>query len=92
MQIIEVKDLSARLSDLLVSVRSGEELLIRDEGRVIARLVPETDALEEEERGLQTMATEGLIEAPRVRLPKRSRPSVTLRGKPLSQTILEDRR
>ena len=73
-------------------MKAGEELLIRDEGRVIARLVPEVGVAEEEERALRRMVAEGLIEAPRVGLHKELLTAVPIRGKPISETVLEDRR
>ena len=92
MQIVEAKDIIEKLAELLLAVKAGEELLIRDEGKVIARLIPESDAAEEEENGLRKMVAEGLVAPPQVGLPRRSPPSVTLRGKPISETVLEDRR
>jgi len=92
MQIVEAKDIAEKLAELLMAVKAGGELLIRDQGRVIARLIPESDAAQEEEDGLRRMAAAGLVAPPQIRMPRRSPPSVTLRGKPVSETVLEDRR
>lgn len=40
MTVIDVKDIGPELETLLARVRSGEELLISDAGRPVARVVP----------------------------------------------------
>ena len=60
-----VADLKARLSEYLARVKSGEEVLVTDRGRPVARLVPvgaETIADDEAERArLAAMEKEGLL-------------------------------
>lgn len=65
MESAGVADLKARLSEYLARVKSGEEVLVTDRGRPVARLVPvciETIADDEAERArLAVMEKEGLL-------------------------------
>ena len=65
MESTGVADLKARLSEYLARVKSGEEVLVTDRGRPIARLVPvgtETIADDEAERArLTAIEREGLV-------------------------------
>jgi prevent-host-death family protein len=60
-----VAQLKARLSEYLARVRGGEEVLVTDRGKPIARLVPvggEADLDDAVERArLRTMEKEGLL-------------------------------
>lgn len=63
-----VAELKAQLSRYLTAVKAGEEVLITDRGRPVARLVPPSGgsaASDEEELGrLQQLAREGLVRMP----------------------------
>lgn len=65
MESAGVADLKARLSEYLARVKSGEEVLVTDRGRPVARLVPvsaETVVSDEAETAwLRTMEKEGLV-------------------------------
>lgn len=65
MKSVGVADLKARLSEYLARVKSGEEVLVTDRGRPVARLVPvgiETIADDEAEAArLRAMEKEGLL-------------------------------
>lgn len=74
METAGVADLKARLSEYLARVKSGEEVLVTDRGRPVARLVPvgtETVADDEAEAArLRTMEKEGLLRLGSGRLPE----------------------
>jgi prevent-host-death family protein len=61
-----VAQLKAKLSEYLARVRAGEEVVITDHGRPVAKLVPATGAderlLELERQGLVRIGTEPLPE------------------------------
>lgn len=67
-------DLKARLSEYLARVKSGEEVLVTDRGKPVARLVPvgvETAADDEAETArLKAMEREGLLRLGSGRLPE----------------------
>lgn len=66
---IGVADLKARLSSYLDQVRSGQELLITDHGRPVARLVPVRAADELRDARTQRLLRAGVMTAPSARMP-----------------------
>lgn len=87
-----LREANQRFSKAMKAVRSGKEVVLTERGRPIAVIKPikEEDA---EETALQAMANEGLITLPSRKGPMpapRWRP-VKVKGKPLSQTVIEDR-
>ena len=69
-----VADLKARLSEYLARVKSGEEVLVTDRGKPVARLVPVGVEIlgddEAETARLAAMEREGLIRLGSGRLPE----------------------
>lgn len=74
MESAGVADLKARLSEYLARVKSGEEVLVTDRGRPVARLVPVGVATiaddEAETARLTAMEREGLVRLGSGRLPE----------------------
>ena len=74
MESTGVADLKARLSEYLSRVKAGEEVLVTDRGRPVARLVPvDTGADlddEAETARLRAMEREGLVRVGSGRLPE----------------------
>jgi prevent-host-death family protein len=65
---VSITELKARLSAFLEIVRQGDEVLVTDRGRVIARLSPVgADLLSESRRDL--LITSGRIQPPAATLP-----------------------
>ena len=86
MKIIGLKDLKARLSEYVAMCRDGEHIIITDRGREIAELVPLSAA---------RRAMNALREAGRVKWDggkPRGLRGITMRGGPISDTVIEDRR
>ena len=87
-----LREANQRFSKAIKAVRAGEEVILTERGHPIAIIKPikEKDA---QEAALQAMAGEGLI-TPASRKgpmpPPRWRP-VKVKGKPLSETIIDDR-
>jgi prevent-host-death family protein len=87
-----LREANQRFSKAIKAVRAGKEVVLTDRGHPIAVIKPimEEDA---QEAALKAMADEGLITLPSRKGPMpapRWRP-VKIKGKPLSQTIIEDR-
>jgi prevent-host-death family protein len=80
-----------QFSKAIKAVRAGKEVVLTERGRPIAVIKPIQDQGGQAE-ALRAMADEGLITLPSRKKPKpgRGRP-VRITGKPLSQTVLEDR-
>ncbi len=84
------RELKNRLGAYLRDVREGWTIVVTDRGRPIAELRPIAPAATDEEAQLLKLGALGLV-SPRKRttLPERKR--VRIAGKPLSETIVEDR-
>ena len=87
-----LREASQEFSKAIKAVRAGKEVVLTERGRPIAVIKP---IKEEDTQGaaLKAMADEGLITLPsrKGRMPvPRWRP-VKIKGKPLSETIIEDR-
>ncbi|MGH8899541.1 MAG: type II toxin-antitoxin system Phd/YefM family antitoxin [Egibacteraceae bacterium] len=83
---VGVRELRDHLSRYLDRVRDGDELVVTDRGRAVARIIPVAG-----ERALDRLVAEGLIEpAPE---PERRRPQrrVSARGQ-VSDLVAEQRR
>ena len=64
-----ISELKARLSAYLDMVRQGEEVLVTDRGRLIARLAPVTGSDHAESRR-DMLVRSGKLRAPQERLPR----------------------
>ncbi len=84
------REFKNRLGTYLREVREGWTIVVTDRGRPIAELRSIAAAATDEEARLQELGALGLV-SPRKRttLPERQR--VRIAGKPLSETIIEDR-
>ena len=89
---VSISDLKARLSRYLRRVRAGQEVLITDRGRPVARLVP-MRGLNEQDGRMQQLVRSGRLRPPRSALPSdfwdRPRPADP-EGRALF-TLLEER-
>ena len=93
MQRVGSREFKNRLGRYLRAVRNGQTLLVTDRGQPVAKVSPpeqDSDSQLTFSDVLKKLEAEG-----KIRLPKRPlgrfRP-VKIKGKPASQTILEDRR
>jgi prevent-host-death family protein len=87
-----LREANQRFSKAIKAVRSGKEVVLTERGHPIAVIKPIKDE-DAEKIALQAMADEGLISLPSRKGPTpapRWRP-VKVKGKPLSQTLIEDR-
>jgi prevent-host-death family protein len=69
MKTAAVSELKAKLSEFLGQVKAGNEVLITDRGRPVARLVPISAATTVKE-ALSTLEKQGLIKIGSGKLPK----------------------
>lgn len=89
MATVGIRELKNRLSEFLRRVADGERVTVTDRGRPVAVIVPPEERREDEQ--LLAMVREGLAKwgGGKPRLPKRA---VKIRGKPISDTVIEGRR
>ena len=84
-----IKDLKNRLSDYLREVKKGQKILITERNKAIATIVP-VDRTDEDSK-LLSLVKEGFAKW-RGGKPTGSLRPVKMKGKPVSEMILEDRR
>jgi prevent-host-death family protein len=86
MESVGIRDLKAKLSSYVDKVRKGERVIITDHGDEVAMLVP----LSKERRAIKS-----LVESGKARW-SGGKPhgieGIKIKGKPLSETVLEERR
>ena len=85
METVGIKDLKAKLSSYIDKVSKGEEIVITEHGREVAIIIP----ISKERRVIKS-----LIEAGKAHWAKgkpKGLKGIKLQGKPLSETIIEER-
>ena len=86
---VGIKDLKNRLSHYLREVKKGEKILITERDQVIATILPVVRG--EEDSGLLSLVKEGFATWKGGK-PTGSRHPVKIKGKTVSEIVLEDRR
>ena len=89
MTTVGVRDLKNRLSEYLRRVADGEHITVTDRGRPVAFMSPPEPPAEHEI--VRRMVREGIASWGGGKPRGAARP-IRIRGKPLSSTVLEDRR
>jgi prevent-host-death family protein len=87
-----LREANQRFSQAIKAVRAGKEVVLTDRGRPVAVIRPIRDE-GAQEAALRAMVDQGLI-SPASRkgpMPTPSWRPVKVKGKPLSQTVIEDR-
>jgi len=87
-----IRHVKNNLSKLLAQVKAGEEIVITDRGRPIARMVSEEKGDKSIRAALAPLVQKGLITLPNRHLLKDNISPVEISGKPVSQIVIEDRR
>jgi antitoxin (DNA-binding transcriptional repressor) of toxin-antitoxin stability system len=87
-----VKEVKNNLSQLLAKVKAGEEVVITDRGRPIARIVKENREDKSIRAALGPLIQNGLIALPNRSTLKDRRAPLKVSGKPVSEMVLKDRR
>ena len=87
-----IKDVKNNLSRLLAQVKAGEEILITERGRPVARIVKENREDKSIRAALGPLVQRGLIALPSRSILKERISVVEVQGKPVSEMVTEDRR
>ena len=87
-----IKDVKNNLSRLLAQVKAGEEILITERGRPVARIVKENRGDKSIRAALGPLVQRGLIALPSRSILKDRISVVEVQGKPVSEMVTEDRR
>jgi prevent-host-death family protein len=87
-----LREANQHFSKAIRAVRGGKEVILTERGRPVAIIKPVREETSEE-AALKAMADEGLITLPARKGPTpapRWKPA-SIKGKPLSQTVIDDR-
>jgi prevent-host-death family protein len=87
-----IREVKNNLSRLLTRVKAGEEILITERGRPIARIVKENQGDKSIRAALGPLVQKGLIALPSQSILKDSLMAVKVPGKPISEMVIEARR
>jgi len=83
---VGVKELKAKLSSYMRLVRKGEEVIVTDHGREVALVVP----ISKERQAIKSLMDSGKVKW------SGGKPlglkGIKVKGKPMSNTVLEERR
>jgi prevent-host-death family protein len=93
MSAVSVRELKDHLSEHLRRVQGGERIMVTDRGRPIAKITPLRDEPMTLDERLAQMEEAGEVTLPHPR--KKTRAKVRpapVRGRPVAETLLEDRR
>ena len=93
MSVVGVKELKNRLTQYLRRTKQGEELVVTERGKPIALIQPihSVERATSLDARLAKLAAQGFVTLPTRKPLKLVRP-IKVRGRPTSETILEDRR
>jgi len=87
-----IKEVKNNLSQLLAQVKAGEEILITERGRPIARIVRENHGDKSVRAALAPLVQIGLVTLPTRNILKEHIVPVGIPGKLVSEMVTEDRR
>lgn len=88
---VGVRELKNNLSRFLRSVKAGEEVVVTDHGKPVARIVRERPEADSADEAMRRMEAEGLITRATKPLRKNIPMPPKVPGKPLSEIVIEDR-
>jgi len=90
---VGIRELKNNLSRLLVRVKAGEEILVTDRGRPVARIISEPQAENSLRRALAPLVERGLVVLPVKTAPQEEVTALDAPGgRPVSEIVLEARR
>ena len=87
-----IKELKNQLSRYIALVKKGDDVLITERGRVIARVIREDSRRNSLRQALQALVLKGQVVMPTREINRDIAKPVKLQGKPVSEIVLEDRR
>ena len=92
MQTAGIKEFKNKLSHYLSFVKNGEDVLISERGKVIARVIKEEPQNTSLRHILHPLIMRGLVTFPRKELNKDIPEPIEVPGKPVSEMVIEGRR
>ncbi len=87
-----IKDLKNNLSRYLSRVKKGEDILITERGKIIARIIQEDPKNASIREALSPLIVKGSVTLPSQKINKEIPVPIEVPGKPISEMAIEDRR
>ena len=87
-----IKEVKNNLSRYLARVKEGEEVLITERGRPVARIIKENQGNKSIRAALAPLIEKGVVALPSRRLDKDNLAAKEVPGKLISEMVIEDRR
>ena len=87
-----IKEVKNNLSRLLAQVKAGDEVLITDRGKPVARIIKEQPTKLAVRTALARSIENGLVLMPRCTINRDDLICHKVEGKPVSEMVVEDRR
>ena len=87
-----IKDTKNNLSRYLDRVKAGEDVVITEHGKVVARIIKEGAMKQPLRAALEPLIRRGLIVPPTQDLIRNGLTPLAIPGKPISEMVIEDRR
>ncbi len=87
-----IKNLKNNLSRFLLIVKKGEDVVITERGKVIARIVKEQPNKKSVAESLGPLVVKGMVTLPTRQIAKDIPDPLEISGKPVSEMVTEDRR
>lgn len=87
-----IKELKNNLSRLIDRVKAGEEILITERGKPVARIVKENQNDKSIRAAMGPLVQRGLVVLPSRNILRNGISAVEAPGKPVSEMVIEDRR
>ncbi|MBW2429814.1 MAG: type II toxin-antitoxin system prevent-host-death family antitoxin [Deltaproteobacteria bacterium] len=87
-----IKELKNNLSRYLSQVKKGEDILVTERGKAIARIIKEDSKDIYLREMLSPLIVKGIIKLPSQKIDRTISTPVKLPGKPVSEMVIEDRR
>lgn len=89
---VGIRDLKTHLSEYVHDVGRGEEVIVTDRGKPVARIIGDVAPRQGVRTVLTRLAENGLVDLPRKLLRSHKGLPITAKGKRASDLILEGRR
>ncbi len=87
-----IKDTKNNLSRYLALVKAGEDVVITEHGKVVARIIKEGTRKQSIRTAMEPLISRGLISLPTRDLISTDLSPLAVPGKPVSEMVIEDRR
>lgn len=87
-----IKETKNNLSRYLVHVKAGEEVIITERGKPVARIIREDSGSRSVRETLAPLSKRGFISLPSRKLEKERLTMIRVSGKLVSEMVVEDRR